>query len=73
MTAAQLRLQLIQIIVKGAARGTGNGTITAADASIILDALTASDEAPEWNACRQPGRDVLRKVIRDYYRPALAA
>lgn len=71
MTKTQLHDQLIAIIVKGSERGDGM-TVTPAQAQIVLDELVASDDAPEWDTCRQPGRDMLRKVIAGYYRPMLA-
>jgi hypothetical protein len=71
MTQTQLHDQLVAIIVKASARGDGR-TVTPREADAILTALVASDDAPEWNECRQPGRDVLHQVIAGYYRPALA-
>jgi hypothetical protein len=65
VTRSQLRAELIDIIIKGSARGDGF-TVTRREAAIILAELAASDTAPEWNTCRQPGRDILRKVIRIY-------
>lgn len=65
MTKADLRSELIDIIIKGSARGDGY-TVSRREAAIVLAELVASDTAPEWDTCRQPGRDVLRKVIRIY-------
>jgi hypothetical protein len=65
MTKAQLRSELISIIVKGSARGEGR-TVTRTEAAIVLAELAASDTAPEWDCCREPGRTVLRKAIAIY-------
>jgi len=66
MSKAVLREELITIIVNAAARGTGNGTVGPVEAAQILDFLVSDDSAPEWEACREPGRSILRKVIRIY-------
>jgi hypothetical protein len=65
MTKSELRGELIEIIVKGSARGDGR-TVTRREAGIVLAELAASDTAPEWDCCREPGRSVLRKVIAIY-------
>jgi hypothetical protein len=68
MTKQELRSQLLDVIIKGSARGDGR-TVTRREAAIVLDELVASDTAPEWDCCREPGRSVLRRVITEYYRP----
>ena len=64
MTKTQLRDQLAQIVVKASARGNGI-TVTKPEAFAVVDAIAASDTAPEWDQCRQ-GRDVLTQVIAIY-------
>jgi hypothetical protein len=65
MTAAQLRTKLLNILIKASTRGRG-GTLTRAQAGVVLDAITATDEAPEWDAVRAESRDALRRVITVY-------
>ncbi len=65
MTRAQLREELISIIVKASARGDGR-TVNRQEAGWILANLAADDSSPLWDAVRQPSRDVLRKVVAVY-------
>ena len=65
MTKTQLYGQLVDITVKGAARGDGLN-LTRTEAKIVLDEMIASDDAPEWQCCRQPGRDKMRQVVAIY-------
>jgi hypothetical protein len=65
ITAAQLRTHLLDILIEASTRGRG-GTLSRAQAGVLLDTITASDSAPEWDAVRIETRETLRRVIFVY-------
>lgn len=61
MRRADIIEQLVQIVVKGSARGNGPA-VTRSMARRVVDHLIASDTAPEWGAIRE-GEETMRKVV----------
>lgn len=65
MTKAQIRQRVIGTIITGA--GRLGQACTKAQAEAALNAMIASDEAPEWKAIIA-GADLMHQVVDGYLR-----
>ena len=63
MTKQQIRVSLAESIIKGQKRSEHPDTIISmSDALGIVDALVASDDAPEWGMIKV-GRETFHRVV----------